>query len=273
MKYSLLLFSALLLWACDTTTETNEQTAADTTAQASSGEKKFIAANSDKGAIAWADAVMKAQGGQAAWDSARYFHWTFFGRRNLLWDKKTGRVRIENIEDSTVYLINIKTDTGRVWTNGSEMQNAARLPELVQQGKSIWNNDSYWIFMPFKLKDPGVTLYYAGMMADETDSTKRAAVVEMHFDEVGDTPQNKYRIYINPSDSLVHAWAYYNERSDEQPALITPWQDYQEYNGLKLSGDRGDGRLITNIWVKNEVADTYFTKFWPTKTEQQNTNP
>jgi hypothetical protein len=127
--------------------------------------------------------------------------------------------------------------------------------------------------MPFKLKDPGVTLYYAGMMADETDSTKRAAVVEMHFDEVGDTPQNKYRIYINPSDSLVHAWAYYNERSDEQPALITPWQDYQEYNGLKLSGDRGDGRLITNIWVKNEVADTYFTKFWPTKTEQQNTNP
>ena len=272
MKYCYLLGLALLGFACNTTDSTTEE--AETTAVVTdSTAVKFNAEGSDRTAMEWARAVMKAQGGKAAWDSARYFHWNFFGRRTLLWDKKTDRVRIEKLEDSTVYLINLREDEGRVFTNGSEMQNPAHLPDLIQEGKSIWNNDSYWLFMPFKLMDPGVTLYYAGMMSDEADSTKKAAVLELHFDKVGDTPQNKYRVYVDPRDSLIHAWAYYNKREDENPTIITPWKDYKEYNGLMLSSDRGEGRMISDIWVKQEVSDKYFTEFWPTKEQKQNTNP
>ena len=218
----------------------------------------FDEAGSDSLAIVWADAVMKAQGGRQAWDDTRYIGWTFFGNRNLLWDKHTGRVRIEVPKDNAVYLINIQQDTGRVQLNGQPVTDPEQLKEAIDKGKQIWVNDSYWLVMPFKLKDSGVTLTYAGK--DTLPGGGKAEALELRFKEVGYTPQNKYRVYVDPADSLVKAWAYYENAEMESPNFMTPWVNYEQHGNILLSGNRGE-RELSNIRVEEEVDEEVFRKF------------
>ena len=218
----------------------------------------FDQEGSDEQAIVWADAVMNAQGGREAWDNTRYIGWNFFGRRELLWDKHTGQVRIEVPEEKAVYLINVNDSTGRVQLDGQEVTDQAKLKELIEKGKQIWVNDSYWLVMPYKLKDSGVTLTYAGK--DTMPGGKEAEVLEMRFKEVGYTPENKYRVYVDPADSLVKAWAYYEKAQMDTPNFISPWEDYQQHGNILLSGSRGKNQL-SDIQVSETVDEKLFTEF------------
>ena len=75
---------------------------------------------SDPKAIEIADKVMEAMGGKKAWDETRHITWNFFGTRVLTWDKWTGNVRIDFLRDKSVILMNINTDTGKVFKWGAE---------------------------------------------------------------------------------------------------------------------------------------------------------
>lgn len=211
---------------------------------------------SDSEAIAIADSVMLAMGGRQAWDDARYFRWNFFNRRALLWDKKTGDVRITMLPDSnTTMVFNLHSGNGQARVDGQLITQPDSLQGLLSQGRSIWINDAYWVFMPFKLKDSGVTLKYKGV--DTTAAGTRADLLQLTFEEVGDTPQNKYWIWVDKEEHLVRQWAYFTEATDESPAFVTPWQNYQDYNGLQLSGDRGE-RKITGIELLGNLPDEAF---------------
>src|SRR5258708_374162 len=74
----------------------------------------FDLANSDQAAIQLADSIMMAMGGRENWDKTRFISWNFYGRRKWVWDKKTNRVRVESIKDSTIYLANLDSMAGRV---------------------------------------------------------------------------------------------------------------------------------------------------------------
>ena len=132
------------------------------TAEANPAAKGFNAAESDERAISIADSVMQAMGGRKAWDNIRLLQWDFFGRRTLLWDKFTGDVRIEIPADSSVYIVNINTLSGMAREGGRVVENPDTLRARIQRANSIWINDSYWLAMPFKLKDSGVALKYLG---------------------------------------------------------------------------------------------------------------
>ena len=246
-------FIALVMFACDSPSSPTASSAADTVANPPA--PGFNAEASDEQAIQLADEVMQAMGGRTAWDTTRYFGWNFLGVRNLLWDKETGNVRIEVPQDSSIYLVNIQQDTGRVVMRGEEITQPDSLAKYVQAGKEMWINDSYWLFMPFKLKDSGVTLTYAG--EDTLMGGAPAEVLELRFDQVGVTPQNKYQVYIDPEDHLVKQWAYYPEASMDTPRFMLPWDEYETYGSLKLSGNRGE-RDISDIQVMDNVPETDF---------------
>lgn len=225
-------------------------------AEANPPAEGFDQEGSDTTAIQIADEVMQAMGGRQAWDSTRYLTWNFFGNRSLLWDKHTGKVRIEVPQDSAIYLINIQEDTGKVMMHGKEITTPDSLAKYVEQGKKIWVNDSYWLLMPFKLKDSGVTLTYVG--EDTIQGGKQADVLELRFKNVGFTPENKYRVYVDQNDHLVKQWAFYPQASMDTPRFVTPWEGYQKYGDIMLAGGRGD-REITNIEVMQDVPDSMFT--------------
>jgi hypothetical protein len=194
-------------------------------------------------------------GGEEAWDKTRFIQWTFFQRRDWVWDKWTGNVRCDIPSSKTRIAMNINNMSGRVFAHGVEQTNKDSLDKYLGRGYEMWINDSYWLVMPFKMQDPGVTLKYIGMAPNEFGED--CDVIEMTFDNVGVTPENKYHVYISPETSFVTQWDYFSSYMDEEPSMSTPWQGYHQYGEIMLSGHRGTGKL-TAIAVYDELPDIIF---------------
>lgn len=210
----------------------------------------FNLAGSDAKAIEVADNVMKAMGGRKNWDKTRYITWNFFGNRKHIWDKWTGDVRIEGVKDKSVSLLNVNNNTGKIFRNGALVTNSDSLAKYIKAAKGAWINDSYWLLMPFKMKDSGVTLKYIG--DSKTQNNEEAHLLTMTFKEVGNTPQNKYEVWVTKSDNLVKQWAYYAKDGNEKPGFTLPWVNYQKHGKILISGDRGE-RKLTEIQVMKKV--------------------
>jgi hypothetical protein len=218
----------------------------------------FDQAHSDPAAVELADSIMFAMGGRENWDKTHFISWNFFGRRNWVWDKQSGRIRIESINDSTIYLANVNTDEGRVQVKGQELTEPDSLRKMLKRAKSMYYNDMYWLAMPFKLKDGGVTLKYMG---EDTLKGTRFNVLQLMFKEVGDTPQNKYRLYVDVKDKLVRYWSYYADHKQDTANFTRPWDNYQKYGNILLSGDRSDGAGPKSVRVEEAVPEKTFTEF------------
>ncbi len=217
----------------------------------------FNTANSDEKAIEIADQVMEAMGGRTNWDATRYIKWTFFGRRNLLWDKKEGNVMVDIPSDSLVIYINLFDENKIALSKANEaITQQDSLVKYAAKAKSIWINDAYWLVMPFKLKDSGVTLKY--LSQEKTDDGIDADVLQLTFEQVGDTPNNKYLVYVDQKDKLVKQWDFYRNATDSIPAFSTPWTDYQTYGNILLSSGRGQ-RGLSNIAVFDALPDSLAT--------------
>ncbi len=218
----------------------------------------FDLAHSDPAAVELADSVMAAMGGRKNWDETRFISWTF-GKRHLVWDKKDGNVRIESQPDSTIYLVNINDSKGRVQIRGQELTEPDSLQKMLSKAKSIWINDSYWLTMPFKLKDTGVTLKYLG--EDTMLTGARANVMELTFEKVGDTPNNKYQVYVDVRDNLVKQWAYFKDASQDSASAVWPWDNYKKYGNILLSANRSNDRGPRDVRVDEKLDREVFTRF------------
>lgn len=211
----------------------------------------FDMEGSDKDAILIADEVMEASGGRAVWDSTQVLQWNFFGRRMHKWNKSTGDLIINIPSDSLNITMNLKSMSGTIISKGEGVEDENAINAYLQRGKEMWINDSYWIFLPFKLKDSGVTLKY--LEETNTSDGTLADKLELTFEGVGVTPENKYHIYVDKSSKLVTQWDFFSNYEDEKPRFSNPWNEYKEYDGLMLSSGRGGERKMTDIAVGENV--------------------
>ena len=219
----------------------------------------FDLANSDAKAIAIADEVMKAMGGRQNWDNTRYIKWNFFGSRVHTWDKWTGDIRIDYVKEPQTVLMNIHSMQGKAMRGDTLIDaNHQRNQTIMQKGKAHWINDAYWLVMPFKLKDSGVSLKYVG--EKNTEAGAIADVLSLTFKNVGVTPDNKYLVYVDKNTRLVTQWDFYTNASDEAPRFQIPWEGYQQFGDIKLSGGRGKYAL-TDIEVLEALPEGTLFKF------------
>ena len=208
----------------------------------------FNASASDEKAIAIADEVMEAMGGRAAWDATEELSWTFFGNRQHVWNKANQSAKIYSPKDDLTIEINLLDQTGSAKKGEKVYTKADSLDFFLDRGNRWWINDSYWLVMPFKLKDSGVTLKYAGR--DTTTIGRDSDVLELTFAKVGVTPDNKYLVYVDDSSRLVTQWDFYGNYQDSLPRFQSPWPDYKKYGDLLLSGGSIRGMSLTDIAVK-----------------------
>lgn len=218
----------------------------------------FNIADSDLKAVSIADEVMRAMGGRKAWDDTRCISWNFFGRRTLLWDKQANLCRIEWLNRPLKIIVNTEDGTGKVLLDGVEQTHLDSLAKYLDMGKKVWINDSYWLAMPFKLKDSGVTLKYLG--AGQTEQGEAADLLQLTFASVGVTPDNKYHVWVDKRTRLVTQWAYFEKFSDEKPKIINAWADYKQYGQILLSGSRGERGGMTPIQVLDAPPPGAFEK-------------
>ncbi len=174
-------------------------------------------------------------GGASAWENTRYVSWVFFDRRQHYWDRWGGDVRIES--EATLVLMNIQNRDGRAWVGGQQITETDSLQKLLDRGHAWWVNDTYWAFMPYKLRDPGVNLRYVG---ERNMASGRAAdVIELTFENVGRTPDNKYEVCVDKETHLVGEWAYYTSADDAEPRFTGPWAQWERVGNIMLADDRG----------------------------------
>lgn len=197
-------------------------------------EESTAREKSDPKAIKIAKQVIEACGGLENWQETRYVAWRCLGKRMNVWDKWTGDLRSES--RVSILLMNLNTMEGQAWLRGRKVTDPAELQRAMEYGYEAWVNDSYWIFMPFKLLDEGVILKYVG--EDSTDG-HAVDVLRVTFDDVGLTPENKYHIYIDKESKLMVRWDFFINADDTTPRFTTPWEDYKKYGDILISGGRG----------------------------------
>ena len=219
----------------------------------------FDSVGSDERAIEIADEVTQAMGGRAAWDATRHLRWRFFGRRLHVWDRYTGDLRIEGVDRESgtdyVILMNLHSGTGRAWRSGAEVTDEDDLAAMLDRGEALWINDSYWMFMPFKLKDTGVTLRLVGQ--GRLEDGREADILELTFQGVGRTPENKYHVYVGKESRLVEQWAFFAVATDAEPRFTNPWSNWRRYGSILLSDGRGNS-AHSEIAVFEELPEAIY---------------
>ena len=220
----------------------------------------FNAEDSDTKAIAIADEVMSAMGGHKNWDDTRYITWQFFGFRLHVWDKWTGDLRFEQGEMTV--LMNIHSKEGRVFVAGEAVSDPDTIAAKLEHSYRAWINDSYWLVMPYKLKDSGVTLSYRGV--EKTEDGRPADALELTFKEVGVTPQNKYAVWVDQESHLVTQWGFYPNATDAEPRFTGPWSNWQRHCAILLFDERGK-RQHTDVAVFDELPRSVFEDPAPSK--------
>lgn len=212
-----------------------------TPSQEASKTAQVILATGDSSAIALAKQVMLASGGLQTWNDIPAITWNFFGRRKLLWLKHQQKVRIDFVGKPLKMWVDLTNDTlGQVWMKDHYLTGDS-LQDFLAKTKSIWINDSYWLNFPFKLLDEGVRLTDSG--ADTNMLGEPSHTFLMSFDNVGDTPNNRYKVYVSDSTKLINQWDYFRDSLSTSPDLATTFEAYQRFGGVLLSQKRSGSEL------------------------------
>lgn len=212
-----------------------------------------------------ADRVMAALGGQEAWDATRYLVFDFAGRRTHWWDRYTGRHRLEGTtRDGESYLVLEDVDdqgeAGRAWFQGKPAE-GEKAAELLKNAYAAWINDTYWLLAPYKLRDPGVNLSYAGRESVDGVNYDK---LQLTFESVGLTPGDTYWMYLHPETGRVDRWAYVLE-GQEPPPTVWEWRGWQPYGSAKIllapervQPEGGRELSLAPIEVPDELPDAVF---------------
>ena len=200
----------------------------------------------DAKAAAVAAQMDNAMGGMKAWESAPYVRFDFTvmkdgkeaARFRHWWDKRRGIDRVEGPDDKgrmVAAIVNLETRTGKSYTAGLPERDTSEVAAHVENGYERWVNDSYWLMMPFKLRDPGTNLKYGGLKKGP-DGTQWD-VLELTFDKgVGLTPGDHYWLYVNTKTHLMDKWEFLLESMDPKgPPSTATWEDWTRVGPVRLS--------------------------------------
>ncbi|MFQ5709559.1 MAG: DUF6503 family protein [bacterium] len=253
-KLSRLALAVLALFAMSCGSRENRKTAST---------DGFDASKSDPKAIQIVDAMFDAMGGPEAWQKARYlsYHWILEKDGHVLrdfrhdWDRNTNQYRVEGTSRKGahfVVLFNTQTKEGKAYVEGVEVPSDS-LTKWIDQAYGRFINDSYWLLMPYKLKDPGVVLNYDG--EKEIDGSLYD-VVKVTFENVGLTPKDTYWAFIDKKTRLMKKWEYVLQ-GQQPPATSAWWKDWQTFGGIKLAmGREFDDRPFRIYFKEIKVSAT-----------------
>nr|WP_321231745.1 hypothetical protein [uncultured Psychroserpens sp.] len=221
----LCLFTVLI--ACKT--ETKEQT---TNSETVSEEKKELTI---------AEKIAQAHG-LDYWKSVNEIQFTFnvdrgenHFERSWTWNPKTDDVRLASEKDTinfnrkSIDSLSLNTDKGFI-------------------------NDKYWLLVPFQLVwDQGTTISEPIKELAPISKIEMNKITLLYGNEGGYTPGDAYDIYYD-TNFMIKEWVF-REGNSEAPSMTTTFENYQDFNGLKIAKDHKmtDGNFnlyFSNIKVK-----------------------
>lgn len=207
-------------------------------------------------AQALADQIIARMGGEETLARKRFLRFDFVVKRAQvevarhahLWDRWHGRYRIEGItKDGIKYAVlftDIAKQTGRVWINDSVASNDHG-SEFLEYGYGRYINDTYWLLMPWKVRDAGVRLSLKGKMVDTAEGTAYD-ILHLSFDSVGLTPKDQYWAFVNSTTGLIDRWKYVLDGDSSKTGDFF-WTSWNSYDGVWFSSRKTSVDTNTEI--------------------------
>ena len=229
-------------------------------------------------AVLVADLLLDALGGRTAWEETRFvgFRWIVeregevVADRKHAWDRYTDEYRLEFARggDTTLAYFNvlsIKHDSipvsGDVWVDGTRLEGAVR-DSALQRAYGIFINDTYWLLMPFKWRDPGVHLAYEGLR--ELSDGRTYTTVHLTYDEGLGVTEDEFWGFVDPETGLLAAWQYHLQGRDAKGSIVW-WRDWEQVGPVRMAMDRrwddGDARIyFADVVASREVPGEIFAR-------------
>jgi hypothetical protein len=229
MKIFTLILLSVALWSC----------------QSQKDKKGEIQSSSETGKTSMEESSLLEEianaNGYSNWPDVETFKYTFnvdaggnHSERSWEWNPKTDQVSMIIKGSRTTY----------------------KRSELTKELKSIdrtFINDKYWLVFPFQLLwDENFNYETKENIEAPISKEKLTEVTVIYSGAVGYTPGDTYKIYLDDA-MIIQEWSYIPNGS-EKPVLVTTWEDYEDFKGLKLAKnhktENGNFRLyFTNISV------------------------
>ncbi len=119
-----------------------------------------------------------------AFTTTRYLEWTFAGRKHqYVWNTENGKVKVY-WDDYRVDLDLVHKGNSQVLEKGKLLKGASR-NRIIEQARSFFNNDSFWLVAPYKVFDKGTTRSLVPL-ADGSDG------LMVTYTQGGTTPGDSY---------------------------------------------------------------------------------
>ncbi len=206
------------------------------------GPQAFDAAGSDPKAVAIAEQVRAAAGGDAAWAAAKEIQWSqaivqdgkLVELTRHSYDRWNGRHNYKGVEpDGTIkeamYDVYERTGVGRAGGQQLMRDDANALKE--EATRKLWS-DSYFLFLAFKLRDPGVKVAYKGERAKEGETAPTWDVLRVSFDPAVGT--DHYEISVNRQTHQIDIVEKVIKEGDKEKFLGYTVDVYQPAGALTL---------------------------------------
>lgn len=160
---------------------------------------------------------------QKAWDATAAVSFTFRGNHHYLWDKKRNLVQVKWDDKKALY--NNKTLEGVAYENDKELTDSQKT-EAVNKANDYFNNDSFWLIAPFKLRDAGTTRSI--VMQDNQEA------LMITYASGGTTPGDSY-VWLVDENYMPKAWRMWVSIIPIG-GLESSWEDWKTFkNNLKIA--------------------------------------
>lgn len=135
--------------------------------------------------------------------------------RSWVWKPKTGDVRLISGKDTISY-------------------NRKSVDSISLNADKGFVNDKYWLLAPYQLVWDASTKISDPLKAEAPISKLEMNKVTITYSDGGGyTPGDAYDLYFN-DDYLLKEWVY-RQGNSKEPSMMTTWEDYEDFNGLKLA--------------------------------------
>lgn len=160
---------------------------------------------------------------QKAWDATSAVTFSFMGSHHYIWDKKNNLVQVQWDDKKVLY--HTQTLEGIVYEHNIKLNNSEKT-DAIKKANDYFNNDSFWLIAPFKLRDTGTTRSI--VMQDN----KEALMVT--YTSGGSTPGDSY-VWIVDENHVPRAWRMWVSIVPIG-SFETSWEDWTTFsNGLKVA--------------------------------------
>ncbi|WP_313111353.1 hypothetical protein [Aequorivita sediminis] len=155
--------------------------------------------------------------------------------RAWTWNPKSGDVTMTSVNDTISY-------------------NRLHLDSLNLETDAAFINDKYWLLSPFQLMwDENITISEKKNVTAPLSKDTLNQITIVYGGDGGYTPGDAYDFFYD-QNFKIKEWIYRKGNIDT-PSLITTWEDYENFNGIKIAKTHKDSTggfklYFTDILVK-----------------------